>query len=161
VGTGNAVGVVSREGGYYKIPKSRIPLPGAIQKMKKILGAAEYGKEIDNFDLSMDRAAGNYVDRPIITYSPILRNKFACSLMASIPPPSIQSLLQADYPADLVFRLTVNEVNGICNCFGGGARARSAAMEFYALIGKLRRIQAAGNMGMRITRKEKEKKKLP
>jgi len=57
VGTGNAVGVVSREDGYYKNPKIRIPLPGSIQKAEKVLRAAGYGKEIDNFDLSMNRAA--------------------------------------------------------------------------------------------------------
>jgi hypothetical protein len=67
LGMGNAVGVVSRKGGYYKSPKFRIPLPGSIHKVKKVLGAAGYGKEIDNFDLSMGRAVGNYVDRPTIT----------------------------------------------------------------------------------------------
>jgi len=57
VGTDKAVGVVSREDGYYKNPKIRIPLPGSIQKVEKVLRAAGYGKEIDNFDLSMNRAA--------------------------------------------------------------------------------------------------------
>jgi len=100
--------------------------------------------------------SGNYVDRPTITYSPILGDKFARSLMSPVPPPAILSLLQAGYPADLVFRMMVNEVNGIRNRFGGAARARGADPEFYALIGKMRRIQAAGNIGMRITRKDKE-----
>ena len=76
--------------------------------------------------------------------------------MAPIPPPAILSLLQVGYPADLIFRLLVNEVNGIRNRFGGAARARSADPAFYALIGKMRRIQAAGNIGMRITRQGKE-----
>jgi hypothetical protein len=100
--------------------------------------------------------SGTYVDRPTITYSPILGDKFARSLMAPIPPPAILSLLQTGYPADLVFRMLVNEVNGIRNRFGGAARAQMADPRFYALIGKMRKIQAAGNMGMRITTKAKE-----
>jgi hypothetical protein len=99
VGTGNAVGVVSWEGGYYKNPKFRIPfLPGSIQKAKKVLGAAGYGKEIDYFDLSMHRAGGKYVDRPTFTFGPVMGDKFARSLMAPIPPPAILSLLQAARP---------------------------------------------------------------
>ena len=68
---------------------------------------------------------GQYVDRPTITYSPIMGDKFARSLMSPIPPPAILSLVQAGYPVDLVFRLLVQEINGIRNRFGGEARARS------------------------------------
>jgi hypothetical protein len=125
----------------------------------QIAGQINLGGTFNNNPWSTSQilgGSGTYVDRPTITYSPILGDKFARSLMAPIPPPAILSLLQAGYPADLVFRMLVSEVNGIRNRFGGAARARSADPEFYALIGKMRRIQAAGNMGMRITRKEKE-----
>ncbi len=125
----------------------------------QISGQLNLGATFNNNPWSTSQilgGSGNYVDRPTITYSPILGDKFARSLMAPIPPPAILSLLQAGYPADLVFRMLVNEVNGIRNRFGGAARARSADPEFYALIGKMRRIQAAGNVGMRITTKEKE-----
>ena len=101
-------------------------------------------------------AAGTYVERPTITYSPIMGDKFARSLMSPVPPPAILSLMQAGYPVDLVFRLLVQEINGVRNRFGGEARARSADPEFYSLIEKLRRIQSSGAIGMRFTRKEKE-----
>jgi hypothetical protein len=125
----------------------------------QISGQLNLGATFNNNPWSTSQilgGSGTYVDRPTITYSPILGDKFARSLMAPIPPPAILSLLQAGYPADLVFRMLVNEVNGIRNRFGGAARARSADPAFYELIGKLRRIQAAGSIGMRITRKEKE-----
>ena len=125
----------------------------------QIAGQINLGATINNDPWSSGQslgAAGQYVDRPTITYTPLMGDRFARSLMAPIPPPAILSLIQGGYPVDLVFRVMVQEVNGIRNRFGGPARAQSADPEFYALIGKLRKIQAAGNIGMRITRKEKE-----
>jgi hypothetical protein len=103
---------------------------------------------------------GQYVDRPTITFSPILGDKFARSLMAPVPPPAILSLLQAGYPADLVFRMLVQEINGLRNRFGGEARARSADPEFYVLLEKMRKIQSDGTVGMRVNRKDKEEAAL-
>jgi hypothetical protein len=57
VGTGNAVQVVSKTDGYYKNPRIRIPLPDTVQKTEKILRAAGYGSKVDEFELSMNRAA--------------------------------------------------------------------------------------------------------
>ena len=96
------------------------------------------------------------MDRPTITYSPIMGDKFARSLMSPIPPPAILSLVQAGYPVDLVFRLLVQEINGVRNRFGGEARAHSADPEFYSLIEKMRKIQSEGAIGMRFTKIDKE-----
>jgi len=125
----------------------------------QVSGTLNVGAAMNNHPWSSSQslgATGQYIDRPTITYSPILGDKFARGLMSPIPVSATLSLLQAGYPADLVFRMLVNEVNGIRNRFGGAARAHGADPEFYELIGKLRRIQAAGNFGMRITRKDKE-----
>jgi hypothetical protein len=105
-------------------------------------------------------ATGNYVDRPTITYTPITGDKFARSLMAPVPPPAILSLMQAGYPVDLVFRLLVQEINGVRNRFGGEARAQSADPEFYSLIEKMRRIQSVGAIGMRFRKTDKEEASL-
>ena len=69
--------------------------------------------------------AGTYVERPTITYTPIMGDKFARSMMSPVPPPAILSMIQAGYPVDLVFRLLVQEINGVRNRFGGEARAQS------------------------------------
>ncbi len=95
-------------------------------------------------------AAARYIDRPTITYSPLTGEKFARSLMTPIPPAAILSLIQANYPVDLVLRLCVHSINGVRNRFGGGARARSADPEFYALIERLRSLQASGVVGLRV-----------
>jgi len=100
--------------------------------------------------------AGTYVERPTITYTPIMGDKFARSMMSPVPPPAILSMIQAGYPVDLVFRLLVQEINGVRNRFGGEARAQSAEPEFYSLIEKMRMIQSYGAIGMRFTKKEKE-----
>jgi hypothetical protein len=57
IGTGNAVQTISRVGGYYNNPKIKIPLPGAIQKVEKLVRAAGLGSEVDAFELSMNHAA--------------------------------------------------------------------------------------------------------
>jgi hypothetical protein len=101
-------------------------------------------------------ATGNYVDRPTITYSPIIGDKFARSMMSPIPPPAVLSLVQAGYPVDLVFRLLVQEINGVRNRFGGQARAQSADPEFYSLIDRMRRTQSAGGIGMRFKKQEEK-----
>jgi hypothetical protein len=104
--------------------------------------------------------AGTYVERPTITYSPIMGDKFARSLMSPVPPPAILSLIQAGYPVNLVFRLLVQEINGVRNRYGGEARARSADPEFHSLIEKMRQIQASGAIGMRFKKTEKDESAL-
>lgn len=101
-------------------------------------------------------AMGNYVDRPTITYAPIMGDKFARNLMAPIPPPAILSLMQGGYPVDLVFRLLVQKINGIQNRFSGESRAAPADPRFYAVIENMRKVQSAGGIGMRFTRKDKD-----
>ncbi len=57
VGTENAVRTLSQPGGYLDNPKIRIPLPESIQKVDSLLRAAGFGPQLDEFDLSMNRAA--------------------------------------------------------------------------------------------------------
>jgi hypothetical protein len=57
VGTEKTVALVSQADGYYKNPDIKIPLPESVQKLDKLLRAAGYGEKVDNFELSMNRAA--------------------------------------------------------------------------------------------------------
>ena len=100
--------------------------------------------------------SGTYFDRPTITYSPVMGDKFARSLMSPVPPPAILSLLQAGYPVHLVFRILVHEINGIRNRFGGEARAHPADPEFYPLLEKMRKVQSEGSVGMRFKKIDKD-----
>ncbi len=125
----------------------------------QIAGAINLGATINNNPWSTSEtlgATGTYVDRPTITYSPVMGDKFARSLMTPIPPTAILSLLQAGYPVDYVFRMLVHEINGVRNRYGGQARAHSADPEFYSLIEKMREVQKAGEIGMRFKKIDKE-----
>jgi len=95
-------------------------------------------------------ALGSYTDRPTITYNPLTGEKFARSLMAPIPPAAILNLVQAGYRVDLLFRVCVQSINGIQNSFGGAATAHEADPRFHALIEKMRRLQATGDIGTKI-----------
>lgn len=57
VGTTNAVTYVSKTDGYFNNPQIKIPLPKNVQKVENLLRNVGFGKEVDAFELSMNRAA--------------------------------------------------------------------------------------------------------
>jgi hypothetical protein len=57
IGTGNAVAATSKVDGYFKNAAIKILLPEKIRKAGDILGKVGYRKEVDDFVLSMNRAA--------------------------------------------------------------------------------------------------------
>ena len=57
IGISNAVGAVSKLDGYYKNPEIKIPLPNDVQKAEKYMRLAGFGNLVDDFELSMNRAA--------------------------------------------------------------------------------------------------------
>ena len=57
IGTDNAVESVSKKDGYYKNPVIRILLPEQVRKAEKVLRLAGFGSKVDEFELSMNRAA--------------------------------------------------------------------------------------------------------
>jgi len=100
-------------------------------------------------------ATGQYIDRPTITYTPLVGEKFARSLMSPVRPSAVLGLIQTGIQVDVVFRLLVQEINGIRNRSVGENRPRAADPEFYALIEKLRKIQTVGGIAMRETKRDK------
>jgi len=94
---------------------------------------------------------GTYIDKPTISYKPILGEAFTRSLLTPIPPATVFSLIQAGWPADLVFRLVVRSINGIGNTAGVmQGQPRQADPSFQILSDAMRRIQLAGGVGLRI-----------
>ena len=57
IGTGNAVAATSKTDGYFGNRAIKILMPDKIQKVADVLGKVGYQKEVDDFVLSMNRAA--------------------------------------------------------------------------------------------------------
>jgi len=57
IGTHEAVRQVSKRNGYLKNPKIKIPLPKNVRKAENILRNIGFGSKVDEFELSMNRAA--------------------------------------------------------------------------------------------------------
>jgi len=57
IGTGNAVTATSKTNGYFGNQSIKIPMPEKIRRIGDVLGKVGYQKEVDDFVLSMNRAA--------------------------------------------------------------------------------------------------------
>jgi hypothetical protein len=120
-------------------------------------GTASSNSAVQGDFLSMG-ASGKYTDRPTITYKPITGHQFKQSYMTPIPPSAILFLMQTGWPADLIFPLTVEAVNGLRSKVAAGTNMREGDPEFYLVIGLLRKIQKSGAVGMRIVKENEQKK---
>jgi hypothetical protein len=101
--------------------------------------------------------SGKYTDRPTITYAPITGTKFNESFMTPIPPKAILFLLQSGWPADMIFSIVVDSINGLRSRIAAGANKRLGDPEFYRLVALMRKIQKSGSMGMRIVKETDQK----
>jgi len=91
-----------------------------------------------------------YIDRPTITYVPLVGQKFLRQLVTPIDPKNIFFLIQAGYAADFVLGLTVESLNGVRNRSTIGGTIRAADPGFVEALELLRAVQAAGAFGMRV-----------
>jgi hypothetical protein len=108
-------------------------------------------------DSQLVGARGKYTDRPTITYTPLMGEKFTESLMTPLPVAGVLSLLQGGWPVDFVFRICVHTINGIENRFGAQLMRRPADPRFNRLIQALGRIQISKGLGTRVRREGKQK----
>ena len=98
--------------------------------------------------------SARYTDRPTITYAPLSGERFTRSLMTPIPVTGILFLLQAGYPADYIFRICVQTINGLNNSYGSDYTGHDMDPRFLELITLLREIQKHGGLGMRVKQQE-------
>jgi hypothetical protein len=93
---------------------------------------------------------GAYQDRPTISYAPQTGSQFIRNLTTPINPGSVLFLLQSGYPADVVFNLTVDTINGVKNQSVSGGQLRPADPEFTRVVRVLRKAQILGHVGIRV-----------
>ena len=95
---------------------------------------------------------GGYQDRPTISYAPQTGSQFIRNLTTPINPGSVLFLLQSGYPADIVFDLTIDTINGIRNRSVAGGTLRPADPEFTWIVKVIRKAQILGHVGIRVDR---------
>lgn len=93
---------------------------------------------------------GGYQDRPTISYTPQTGAQFIRNLTNPINPGSVLFLIQSGYPADVVFDLMVDSINGVRNRSVSGGQLRAADPEFTRITQSLRKAQIAGHVGIRV-----------
>lgn len=92
----------------------------------------------------------NWTDKPTITYTPMAGAQFIRNLTSPLPPSAVLFLVQSGYPADVVFDLTVDSINGIKNASVSGIQLRHSDSRFSQVVQTIRKAQLAGSVGMRI-----------
>jgi len=97
--------------------------------------------------------SGTYTDRPTITYTPLQGDRFTRSLLRPLAPAALLQLVQAGYPVDLIFQLTVRAMNGLYNRSSRPMASREADQEFYQALDALRRLQLSEAIGFRLEKR--------
>ena len=93
-------------------------------------------------------ASGSFTDRPTVTYTPLTGSAFIRTLMTPIPPVRLIELIDTGYAADLLFRIAVQQVNGVRT--GGQEGGHADRNRLRAVTPALRRIQDSGSVGWRV-----------
>ncbi|MGI9537521.1 MAG: hypothetical protein ACR2PB_10645 [Desulfocapsaceae bacterium] len=100
---------------------------------------------------------GKYSDRPTITYSPLIGEKFYKSLLTPIPPHALFLLIQSGWNADFLLRVCLTAINDLYNSSEKRMSTHEADEGFDQLLEILTEMQKSGGMGSRLVERQGEK----
>ena len=89
---------------------------------------------------------GKYADRPTITYTPLMGEKYSRNLLKPLPLSGIILLLQSGYPVDGIFHVCLQSINGIQNRRSGVLSYNEADYRFLEILTLLRELQHSGSI---------------
>jgi hypothetical protein len=127
----------------YSLGEQVTPTPGFAQSF---FPGASFGDRLTG-SLAVQQA---FLDRPTVSYAPQTRPDFIRNLTLPLPPTAVLYMMQAGYPVDLVFDLTLDALNGVQGRTASGVQVRRASPEFRRVAEILRKAQLSGHVGMRI-----------
>jgi len=118
-----------------------------------VSGTVQAGMGFNNSFSSGDTgsvgAGGRWEDRPTITYAPISGKKFAESLLTPVPPEALFALVQAGWPAELLFRLSVSSINGVEDAVEGPLYRKQADPRYRELLSIWTNLRQQRALGLR------------
>ena len=94
--------------------------------------------------------SGRWAESPVITYNPLVGEKFTRSLLQPIPPIALFSLVQAGWPIDVVFSIAVRAINGLYAATHVEALKKQGDTDFYRVVKMLRELQLTGAFALRV-----------
>lgn len=100
---------------------------------------------------------GKYSDRPTITYSPLIGEKFYKSLLTPIPPHALFLLIQSGWNADFLLRVCLTAINDLYNSSERRLSTHEADAGFDRLLDILTEMQRTGGLGSRLVERQGEK----
>lgn len=91
-------------------------------------------------------AAGRWADRPTITYTRRIGQRFTLSLLTPIAPAEVFSLVQTGWPVDMALRMTVWAINGVPSHIPATGQWNP---EFDDILKAMSLVQRSGAVGLR------------
>lgn len=102
--------------------------------------------------------AARWSDRPTITYTPLSGKEFATNLLTPISVEGLFGMLQAGWPPELAFQLTILAINGLENADARPHARRTASPAYAELVEIWTRMRRERVIGVRIGEKENKGK---
>ena len=98
-----------------------------------------------------------YYDRPTITYAPRKGEKFTKDILTPVPPEGVLALTQSGWKPSVLFRLTVESINGITQTLRDEEGRRIENPDFEQLVADLDALQELQILSIRLVRKGSSK----
>jgi hypothetical protein len=111
-------------------------------------GLNAYAATVGNFVSALGTL--EYTDHPTFTFTPVTGDQYARSYLRPLGPAELLPLAQSGLPIDILFRLTVQSLNGLHSIASLTTGASSSASEFYHAIQALRLLQETGALSISV-----------
>jgi hypothetical protein len=95
-------------------------------------------------------ASAQLQQSPTFTFQPLSGAQFAQSFVQPLSPADLLPLVMGDLPIDVLFRLSVQSINGLSNAVALTQSDAAGSPDFFRLLRDLRRLQVAGFLSVRL-----------